>query len=308
MGTIINIRVWTDDDAAAQPALTAAFDELARLEKLMTTWRDDSDISRINAAAGVHAVAVSKETLEVVKRSIEFSRLSGGAFDISYYALHGLWKFDQDLEAKLPDPAEVKRRIKLIAWRDIVVDEKLSTIFLKRKGMALNLGGIGKGYAVDRATAVLHAKGFHDAIVQAGGDLMLSGSKGGIPWQAGIRDPRSQRDDYFAVAGVTDHAFSTAGDYERFFILDGHRYHHIIDPTTGYPATAARSVTIWAPDATTADGLDDAVLIMGPEKGLAMIEKLPGCGAVIVDSHNKVWVSKRLEGVIKILRPPTDGL
>jgi thiamine biosynthesis lipoprotein len=173
--------------------------------------------------------------------------------------------------------------------------------------MAINLGGIAKGYAVDRATDILRRAGFRDAIVQAGGDLMLSGSRGERAWQAGIRDPRADRDVYFAVAGVRDHAFSTAGDYERFFFIDGKRYHHIIDPRTGQPATAARSVTIWAPDATTADGLDDAVLIMGPEKGLALIESLPDVGAVIVDAKNHVHVSKRMEGAVKILHPPTDG-
>jgi thiamine biosynthesis lipoprotein len=136
---------------------------------------------------------------------------------------------------------------------------------------------------------------------------MLSGTKGGRPWQAGIRDPRGPRDSYFAIAGVKDHAFSTAGDYERFFFIDGKRYHHIIDPKTGYPATGARSVTIYAPDATTADGLDDAVLILGPEKGMKLIESLRDVGAVIVDMDNKVHISKRLQDVVKILKDPTPG-
>jgi thiamine biosynthesis lipoprotein len=311
MGTFVQIKVWAPEDAAsdarARAAIGLAFDEIRRLERLMTTWREDSDISRVNAAAGLHPVAVSPETFECVERAQQFSRLSGGAFDITFYALKGLWKFDEDKEAKLPDPAEVKRRIKLIDYRRLVLDPAKRTLFLVDKGMAINLGGIGKGYAVDRATAVLRREGFRDAIVQAGGDLMLSGGKGERPWQAGIRDPRDERDVYFAVAMVRDHAFSTAGDYERFFFVDGRRYHHIIDPKTGYPATASRSVTIYAPDATTADGLDDAVLILGPERGLKMIESLPGVGAVVVDAHNKVWISKRLEGLVNVLHPPTDG-
>jgi thiamine biosynthesis lipoprotein len=307
MGTIVDMKVWTTDDAGARAAMDKAFAEIGRLEGLMTTWREDSDVSRVNAAAGVAPVEVSRETFECIRRSLEFSRLSGGAFDITFYALKGLWKFDEDREAKLPDPKEVRRRIALIDWRKVKLDEKKRTVFLQKKGMRINLGGIAKGYAVDRAAAVIRAAGFHDSIVQAGGDLMLSGSKSGRPWQAGIRDPRAERDTYFAIAPVQDHAFSTAGDYERFFFVDGKRYHHIIDPKTGYPATAARSVTIWAKDALTADGLDDAVLILGPTKGLALIESIPDAGAVIVDAHNQVHVSKRLQGVVQILRPPTDG-
>ena len=307
MGTFVEMKVLTTDEAGARAAMGEAFDEVSRIERLMTTWRDDSDISRLNAAAGVQPVKVSPETLECVERSLEYSRLSHGAFDVTFYAMKGLWKFDQDLEAKLPDPAEVKRRIRLIDWRKLIVDKQAGTLFLKEKGMQVNLGGIAKGYAVDRATAILRRHGFKDAIVQAGGDLMLSGSKGGAPWVAGIRDPRAPRDVYFARAPIVDHAFSTAGDYERFYFVAGKRYHHIIDPRTGYPATAARSVTIYAPDATTADGLDDAVLIMGPEKGIAMIDALPGVGAVVVDAHNKVWMSKVAKQVVQVLRQPTDG-
>jgi thiamine biosynthesis lipoprotein len=308
MGTTVEIKIWSGEDDKAQAAIAAAFDEIARIERLMTTWREDSDISRVNAAAGQHPVQVSAETVECVERSLEFSRRSGGAFDVTFYALKGLWKFDQDLEAKLPDPVEVKKRIKLIDWRKIVIDKGKRTLFLKEPGMRMNLGGIAKGYAVDRATAVIRARGFHDAIVQAGGDLMLSGTKAGKPWQAGIRDPRGPRDVYFAVGLVKDHAFSTAGDYERFFFVNGRRYHHIIDPKTGYPATRARSVTIWAPDATTADGLDDGVLILGAKEGMKMIEEMgPQIGAVIVDNDNQVHISKSLEGIVKVLNPPTPG-
>jgi thiamine biosynthesis lipoprotein len=307
MGTVVEIKVWSADDTRARAAIGEAFDEIARIERLMTTWRDDSDISRLNAAAGVTPVTVSPETLECIERSLEFSRRSHGAFDVTYYALKGLWKFDQDLEPKLPDPVELKRRIKLIDYRKLVVDHDKRTLFLQEKGMAVNLGGIAKGYAVDRATAILRKRGFPDAIVQAGGDLMLSGSKSGKPWMAGIRDPRGPRDAYFARARVTDHAFSTAGDYERFFFVGGKRYHHIIDPKTGYPATRARSVTIFAPDATTADGLDDPLLILGPKEGLAIVDAMPGVGAVIVDADNKVHVSKALKGVIEILQPPSPG-
>ena len=308
MGTLVQIRVYTTDEAGAAAAMEAALAEIGRLERLMTTWRPDSDISRVNQAAGVAPVVVAPETRECVQRALEFSRLSGGAFDISYYALQGLWKFDEDLAPRLPDARELRRRLALIDHRRIHLDPTANAIYLERPGMAINLGGIGKGYAVDRATAILRARGFPDAIVQAGGDLMLAGSQDGRPWTAGIRDPRGPREEYFAIAAVTDHAFSTAGDYERFFIKGRRRYHHVIDPRTGYPARAARSVTVWAPDATTADGLDDAILILGPERGLALVESLPGVGAVIVGADNRVHISSRLKGLITLVHPPTPGL
>jgi thiamine biosynthesis lipoprotein len=308
MGTDLRFAVLTDDDARAQAAMQAAFDEVKRIEALMTTWRPDSEVSRVNAQAGVAPVRVSDETLEVVLAAERASRLSNGAFDITFYAMKGLWKFDEDLEPKLPDPKELAKRRALIDWRKVIVDQKAKTIFLAKRGMAINLGGIAKGYAVDRAAAVLKRAGFPDAIVQAGGDLLCAGSKEGQPWTAGIRDPRGPRDDVFAVLKLTDHAFSTAGDYERFFVKDGKRYHHIIDPKTGYPATRARSVTIYAPTALLADALDDAVFIMGWEKGLAMIEKLDDVGAVVIDADGGVHISKRMQGRVQIVHPPKPGI
>ena len=162
---------------------------------------------------------------------------------------------------------------------------------------------------MDKAAAVLLRAGVEAFFVQAGGDLFTHGRKpDGKPWAAGVRDPRGPDGSYFAMLDVTDHAFSTAGDYERSYIVKGRRYHHIIDPRTGYPATASRSVTIWAPSALIADEIDDAVFILGPEKGLKLVESLDGVGAIIVDASNKVWVSKRLEGKAQVLGAPTDAL
>lgn len=311
MGTAVQVRVYSDGhrpDSEIEQAMDRALEEFRRLEALMTTWRQDSDVSRINAAAGQRPVVVSPEVLEVVQRSLVFSRRSQGAFDISFYALRGLWRFDGEITPHLPDPQEIAARRRLIDWRQIRVDPRQRTVMLLRPGMAIHLGGIGKGYAVDAASRLLREAGFPDHVVQAGGDLMLAGTKGGVPWMAGVRDPRGGPEEVFAVCPVQDHAFSTAGDYERSFILGGRRYHHILDPRTGYPATAARSVTIYAPDATTADGLDDAVFILGPERGLRLVESTPGVGAIIVDAHNRVHISSRLKGRVQILRPPSPGL
>jgi thiamine biosynthesis lipoprotein len=304
MGTSVKFVAFTDDEPGVRKAFDDALAEIKRLENLMTTWRADSDVSKVNAAAGVAPVVVSPETLEVVEMSQRASQMSDGAFDISFYAMHGLWKFDEDMVKKIPDTAEIAKKKALINYRNIVVDHSKRTVFLKHKGMAINLGGIAKGYAVDRAVAVMKKAGFADVIVQAGGDLMCSGQKGAAPWTTGIRDPRGPREDVFAVMKLADHAFSTAGDYERFFILDGKRYHHIIDPKTGWPATGTRSVTIYAPNAFLADAVDDAVFILGWKKGLDLVAGLPGVGAVVVDDNGQVHMSKGMDKYVTVLHPP----
>jgi thiamine biosynthesis lipoprotein len=310
MGTLVTFTAWTGDDAAAEKAFNEAFAELGRIEDLMTDWPhpgvSPSDVLRINAAAGNHPVKVAPETLEVIQAAQDMSRRSSGAFDITFAAMHGLWKFDQDLEARVPSPAEVAQRRKLVDYREVKVDPQQGTVFLRKAGMRIGLGGIAKGYAVDRCVAVLRKRGLANFMVQAGGDLFVAGSRGPDSWQVGIKDPRGSKP--FAVAPISDHAFSTAGDYERGFVLKGRRYHHIIDPKTGYPATASRSVTIFARSALEADALDDSVFILGPQKGLALVESFAGAGAVIVDAHNKVWVSPRVKDTVKIKRPPTDGV
>jgi thiamine biosynthesis lipoprotein len=307
MGTEVRMSAATDDEAGVARAMEAAFAEIRRLETMMTTWRDDSEVSRINAQAGIAPVKVSDETLEVIEMAQRASALSGGAFDITFYALHGMWKFDEDKVEKLPDMAEVKRKLALVDYRQVKVDHHAHTVYLAKKGMGIGLGGIAKGYAVDRAVAILRKAGFPNVIVQAGGDLMCSGNKYGQPWTAGIRDPRGTRGEVFATLQLEDHAFSTAGDYERFFFIDGKRYHHIIDPKTGAPATRSRSVTIYAPTALLADALDDAVFILGWKKGLELVEGVEGVGAVVVDDHGPVHVSNSKKGRINIVKEPTDA-
>ena len=307
MGTEVSFAVLGDDDAAANKAIDDAFAEIKRIEGLMTTWRPDSEVSRINENAGRKPVTVSPETLEVIEAAQASSKRSNGAFDITFFALHGLWKFDQDLTAKVPTAAEIKKRLPLVDWHKVIVNHDKRTVYLAKKGMRISLGGIAKGYAVDRAVAVLRRAGFDDAIVQAGGDLMCAGSKNGRPWVTGIRDPRGDRGAVFAKMLLTNHAFSTAGDYERFFILDGKRYHHILDPRTGYPATRSRSVTIYAPTALLADAVDDAVFILGWKKGFEMIEKIPDVGAVVVDDQGQVHVSSRVKDRVQVEYLPPNA-
>ena len=306
MGTAVSVSVYTDDDVGANRAIENALDEIVRLERMMTTWREDSEISRLNAAAGVGPVPISPETMEVLEMAQKASAWSGGAFDVTFYALRGLWKFDEDLEKKIPEATAVKERLPLVDWKALHLDRKKRTAMLMHKGMAVNLGGIAKGYAVDRMAGILRRAGFGNALVQAGGDLLCAGAKGGKPWTAGIRDPRGTLKDVFAVIVLEDHAFSTAGDYERSFMLDGKRYHHILDPHTGAPARASRSVTVYAKNALLADALDDAIFIMGWQRGFAMIDKIPDVGAVVVDADGAIHVSSRVQDRVRILYTPKN--
>jgi thiamine biosynthesis lipoprotein len=309
MGTHIALAAYTTPAVDAQKtraAFAAAIEEIKRVEDLMTTWRD-SEVSRINAAAGKAPVKVGDETFAVIKESVHASEISEGTFDITFHTLHGLWKFDEDLDPHPPSDKDIKARLPFVGWRNIKLDEKEKTVMLAKPQTQIGLGGIAKGYAVDKAVAVLDKAGLTSFFVQAGGDLFARGRKiDGSEWQAGVRDPRSK--EIFAMLPLTDRAFSTAGDYERSYIVDGKRYHHIIDPRTGHPATACRSVTIWAPTALLADEIDDAVFILGPEKGMKLVESIDGVAAVIVDAKNNVGVSKRLQGKVQLTRAPTDGL
>jgi thiamine biosynthesis lipoprotein len=312
MGTHLAFAAFTTptlDASRVQALFQAATNEIVRLEKLMTTWDPESEISHVNAAAGSKPVAVSPETFDVVREALHASAISEGTFDITFETLHGLWKFDQDLDPHPPTTAQVRERARYVGYKHVKLDTAARTVFLDESHVRIGLGGIAKGYAVDRASKVLADGGLTAFYAQAGGDLFTKGIKpDGSPWLAGIRDPRGPEGDYFATMAVSDCAFSTAGDYERSYVVDGKRYHHIIDPHTGYPATASRSVTIWAPTALQADELDDAVFILGPKKGLALVDSLDGVGAVIVDAHNRVWTSKRLEGLVEAVHPPTDAL
>jgi len=272
MGTHIAFAAYTTpetDAARVRGAFDGAVEEIKRIESLMTTWRPDSEVSRINAAAGKAPVKVSDETFSIIAESVHASEISEGTFDITFHTLHGLWKFDEDLDPHPPPAADLRARLPFVGWRNIKLDASARTVMLAKPRTQIGLGGIAKGYAVDMAAKVLERAKITSFFVQAGGDLIARGRKpDGSEWQAGVRDPRGPEGKYFARLALTDHAFSTAGDYERAYVVGGKRYHHIIDPRTGQPASACRSVTVWAPTALLADEIDDAVFILGPEKGM----------------------------------------
>jgi thiamine biosynthesis lipoprotein len=308
MGTELQVTAWTSDEPRAVAAFVAAFGEFDRLDGLMSVWKEGSDIVRLNAAAGDHPVPVSVETREVLHVAREVSERTGGKFDVTFGALSGLWKFDaQDKDNTVPDRREVLARLPLINYRDLEVDDHAGTAFLKRKGMRANLGGIGKGYADDRAVEILRRSGLRDFMIQAGGDMYVAGKRGDRPWRLGIRDPRGPVDRSFAVLDLTDGTFSTSGDYERFFMKDGRRYHHILDLSAGEPARGCRSVTLVTDRAVIADALAKGVFILGPDAGMALIERTPGVQGVIVSAKNEILISSRLRGRLTLLAPPTDA-
>ena len=312
MGTNVHFIAYTNPKVGVEQvkaAISAALAEMRRLEDVMSEWKSDSEVGRINANPE-QWVKVGPQTFEVISRALEESKASAGAFDITFQAMSGLWKFGSaaDTVPKLPSPAEVAERRKLVDYRTVQLDPKALAVRIP-KAHKIGLGGIAKGYIVDRAAIVMKQAGVESFLVQAGGDLYGAGKKpDGSPWISAIQDPRQPEGVSFASIELTDHAFSTAGDYARSYVIGKRRYHHIIDPHTGYPATASRSVTVWAEDATTADAIDDAVFILGPEKGLKLVEATPGVGVVIVDAHNKVWISPRIADKVHVARQPTDGI
>lgn len=305
MGSALRVSVWTADGEGAARAIDQVYAEFDRLEQALSVWRPESDVQRLNAAAGRGPVPVGADMRAVLETAVEASRLTDGKFDITFGALADAWRFDHDQDNRVPTPAEIAERLPLIDYGAVRVDEGAGTAEILRPGVRVHLGGIGKGYAVDRAAGLLRRAGFSDFLIQAGGDLYAAGRRGDRPWRVGLFDPRGADGATFASIELTDETFSTSGDYERFFIQDGVRYHHLLDPDIGQPARACRSVTILARTALTADWASTGVFILGPDKGMALVEKLPDLEAVIVTADNEVRVSSGLRDRLQIERQPT---
>ncbi len=308
MGTRVTLSIWGDDEAAAAKATEAVFKEFRRIDVLMTSWGTASDVAKINAGAGKTAVVVDPEVLEVMLYAQKVAAKSGGAFDITVGAFRGLWKFDQDIDGSIPPADKVRARLAKIGYKRVQIAAKTRTVKLAEPGMRITLGGIAKGYAVDRAIALLHKRGILDFILQAGGDLYTSGTKGARKWRVGIRDPRGPADKPFAMAEIKDHTFSTSGDYERGLVKNGVRYHHILDPQTGFPVKVSRSVTVMAKRAMVADAWSTALFVMGVQKGMKLVESMKGIEAVFVDDKNQVHMSSGLKKKVWIMKKPTDGV
>jgi len=300
MGTRCKLELRTSDGELAAGVARAALAELRRIDAVMSEWRSDSEISRVNAAAGVGPVAVSGELRAIVSRALEAAARSGGAFDPTWAGMRGVWRFGDAMDGVVPGDEAIERARARVDWRKVVVDDEAGTLFLQEEGMALGLGGIAKGWAVDRLAALARGAGLSDFTIRLGGDLYAAGRRGERPWTVGIRHPR-RPGSVLAVVELENAAFSTSGDYERYFEKGGVRYHHLIDPTTGRPATASRSVTALCPDATTAEVVTKPVFIFGPERGISYATS-QGCEVAVVDAEGTLHVSPGLEGR---LRPST---
>lgn len=297
MGTLVEFTFMGGDASRYDAASEAAFAEISRLEGLMSSYKPDSDVSRMNAHAG-EMVDVSPDTIEVLEASRKISELSDGAFDPAIGALGIIWGNSGE-KGNVPGKEDIAKLLPLVDYRAVMIDRAGGKAGLKTKGMSINLGGIAKGYIVAKAAEVLKKNGVERAIVKAGGDMRVfqkAGEPAGAakPFNIGVQDPRNNT-KLSAELHVNNGAVSTSGDYERFFEKDGKRYHHILDPRTGFPADKSESVTVVADDSTEADGLSTAIFVMGWSKGIALAEKL-GVQCLIVDSEGNIHVTKKFEG------------
>ena len=291
MGTEVSVYLWSDDPEAGPAILESVFQEAARIDRLMSTYKDDSEISKINRKAAEVAVVSGQELYRLISRSLEISVLTEGAFDITYESVGQHYDFR---EHQRPDDSTVETELENINYRYVQLDDSTQTVRYKRDGVRINLGGIAKGYVVERGISILRAKGIENAIVTAGGDSRLLGDRRGRPWMVGIRDPRKDGEVAISVP-LQDEAISTSGDYERYFDEDGVRYHHIIHPGTGTPASGVHSATVFGPDAVTTDALSTSVFVMGVDKGLRMIASLPDYESIVIDAEGRVFYSDGLQ-------------
>ena len=299
MGTLVSITAVASNESTAQAAISAGFREIKRLEQLLSTWIPESELSRVNASAGHHPVAVSSETMELVSRSLDMARMTDGGFNIAVGPAVEAWSVTE--RQRIPTDAELEQLKPLVDWTSIQLSQTTHTIFLPRSGMRIDVGGIGKGYAADRAAEVMKQAGARGGVVALSGDIKTFGSPPeAAGFLVGIKHPR-QEGELLAIIDLKDEAISTAGDYERYFERDGVRYHHILDPQSLLPARKCQSVTVIAKEGTLADGLDTGIFVLGPERGMKLVERLPDVEAVIVDQEGRVLVSSGLQGR---LRPP----
>lgn len=317
MGTVWMVGISGGDEQADALAANQALDEVARLETILSEWKPDSEVSRVNAQAGIAPVHAGEELMTCVKTSLQVARWSDGAFDISWAALRDLWDFGPDSSHVPPSKQAVQARLPLWNWHNIIVDEAKSTIFLKVRGMQIGLGGIAKGYALDRAADIIRKAGFNDFLIFGGGQVLVHGHRGKRMWRVGIQHPRDA--SYFGFVDATDASVSTSGDYEHSYFYQGKRYHHIIDPATGFPSEKTASVTVIASTGLWADAVDTAVFILGPKRGLAALAKTPGgpIDGIAVDPElrvsatpgaaRKLVLSTHLDAELRIGAPLQPG-
>lgn len=300
MGNRFEISVVSTDADWANARIEEAIAEISRIERLLTTYSEQSQTNQINANAGIRPVSVDPDVFALVQRSLRLSELTQGAFDITYGSIDKrLWNFDTTMTA-LPDPQTARRMVRLINYRNVVLDSVNSSVFLKEKGMRIGFGGIGKGYAAEQTKRLLQQLGVESGVVNAAGDLTTWGTQpNGQPWTIGIADPNAARNTNpagraFSYLAISNMAIATSGNYEKYALIDGKRYSHTIDPKTGYPVTGIKSVTIIAPNAELADALTTPVMVMGVGVGLDLINQMSHLAVIIIDDADQVHTSANI--------------
>lgn len=294
MGNRFEISVVSDDENWAKKRISLAVAEISRIEELLTTFSDSSQTALINVNAGIKPVRVVPEVFKLIERSIKISELTQGAFDITYGSIDkSLWNFDVNMTA-LPSAETARKAVALINYKNIILDGEHSTVFLKEKGMRIGFGGIGKGYAADKAKALLQINGVQSGIVNAAGDLITWGKQpNGKPWTIAIADP-DKKQTPFSTLNISNMAIATSGNYEKYATINGKKYSHTIDPKTGLPVHGTKSVSIISPSAEFADAMATPVTVMGIRIGLNMINQLPHTGCIAIDNDNQLYVSKNI--------------
>jgi len=294
MGSRFDITVVANDSIQANKYIDTAVAEISRIEKLISSWDANSQTSEINSYAGIKPVKVDKELFDLIERAIGISKLTDGAFDISYASMDRIWKFDGSM-TKMPSKEEITASVEKVGYQNIILDKKNSTVFLKLEGMKIGFGAIGKGYAADKAKTLLISKGVNSGIINASGDMNTWGKQpNGNEWRVAITNPMD-KNKVFALLPITNGAVVTSGNYEKYVNFNGKRYTHIIDPRTGYPSTGLVSVTVFAPKAELADALATSVFVMGKEAGLDRINQLPKIECIIIDDKGNITKSKNIE-------------
>lgn len=291
MGTTIRVEVWHEDENVRQQGVDEVMAEMERVNRLMSPYIEQSQLSKINKYAHEGPVEIDQDLFELIEKSQEVSRLTNGAFDITYASVGSLYDYRKEIK---PTEEEIAAAKLLVDYKNIVLDKVNFSIAFLKQGVKIDLGGIAKGFAVDQSIQHLQALGIKHALVSAGGDTRLLGDRRGRAWLVGIRDPENT-EEVIVMLPLQDEALSTSGDYERFFIKDGKKYHHIIHPTTGSSAGEVRSASILASDSTTTDALSTSIFVMGPNKGLDLLNQLDGVEGVIVDKKGKLYYSHGLE-------------
>jgi FAD:protein FMN transferase len=295
MGTRIFVELWSEDDEASrqrgEQAIDAVMDEMRHIDETMSVYKPTSEVSRVNDLAAKQPVKISPELFQLLTTALEYSRITEGAFDITYASVGYMYDFR---ERKRPTEEQIKSALPAVNYRHLLLDAATSSVRFSQPGVRIDLGGIAKGYSVDRGIEILLARGYKHALVNAGGDSRVVGDRFGKPWVIGIRHP-DHPDQVITRVPLTDSAFSTSGDYERFFDEDGVRYHHIIDPRTGHSASKVRSATVIAPTATRTDGLSKTAFVLGPEEAIRIYNSLPDVDAILVAPDGRVLYTKGLE-------------